>query len=57
MSPPLAAFWVTIATGPGRTADRRIKAPDLYGASWLYRILHPGHTVVLVRRVKDYGPD
>ncbi len=51
--PPLAAFYVTISTGPGRTADRLIQAPDLYGASWLYRRLYPEAEVILVRRVRD----
>ena len=51
--PALKAFYVTISTGPGRTADRLIQAPDLYGASWLYRRLYPDDQVTLVRRVRD----
>ena len=48
----MRAFWVTVRTGEGRTADRRITALSAWSAGWLWRRLHPGDDVVMVREVK-----
>lgn len=55
MHQTLKPFWVTVATGPGRTADRRILARSPWAAGWLWRELHPRQNVVMVREVKDGG--
>jgi hypothetical protein len=55
MHATLKPFWITVRTGEGRTADRRITARSAWAAGWLWRALHPGQTVVMVREVKGGG--
>jgi hypothetical protein len=53
MSQHLSQFWITVQTGPGQTADQRITAPTLWSAGWLYRQLHPGSIVTMVRPIRQ----
>ena len=53
----LRPYWVTIATGQGRTADRRILARSPWAAWWLWRTLNPGHHVLHVRPVDRGAAD
>jgi hypothetical protein len=48
----LRQFWVTVRHDPCRTADHRIPARSAWAAGWLWRQLHPGDDVVMVREVK-----
>lgn len=50
--PELKAFWVTVRVDHSRTQDHRIAARSAWAAGWLWRQLHPDHTVVMVREVK-----
>ena len=54
MHPPRRPFWVTVEHAPGRTQDHRIEAPDLFAAGWIFRQLHPGATVRLVRPIPSH---
>ena len=51
----LKPFWVTVRLDACRTADQRILARSAWAAGWLWRALHPGQTVVMVREVKGGG--
>ena len=42
MRQTLKPYWVTVVTGPGRTADRRIVAGAPWAAWWLWTTLNPG---------------
>jgi len=42
-------WWVTIRLDACRTRDERIYARSQWAAGWLYRRLHPGVEVLLVR--------
>ena len=55
MHQALKPFWITVRTGEGRTRDHRITARSAWAAGWLWRELHPGQTVAMVREVKGYG--
>jgi len=48
----LRDFWVTVRADACRTRDHRIAARSAWAAGWLWRVLHPGHDVVMVREVK-----
>jgi hypothetical protein len=48
-------FWITVEHERGRTRDHRITARSAWAAGWLWRTLHPGQTVVMVREVKGGG--
>ena len=52
MNATLRPYWITIRTGDGRTADRRILARSDWAAWWLGCVLHGRHAVVMVRRVR-----
>jgi hypothetical protein len=55
MNCTLRPYWVTVATGRGQTADRRILARSPWAAWWLWRTLHPGQHVLMVRAVEHGG--
>jgi hypothetical protein len=55
MRQTLRPFWITVRLDACRTADRRIMARSAWAAGWLWRALHPGQTVVMVREVKGGG--
>ena len=57
MRQTLSPFWVTVATGPGRTADRRVMARGHWAAWWLGCQLWGQQNVRMVREVKGYGGD
>jgi len=48
----MRAFWVTVEVERGRTRDHRIAARSAWAAGWLWRQLHPGQTVLMVREVR-----
>lgn len=49
MSPELRDWWVTVRLDPTRTRDYLVAARSAYAAGWLWRQLHPGDDVVMVR--------
>jgi hypothetical protein len=51
----MRAFWVTVRHDACRTRDHRITARSAWAAGWLWRTLHPGQNVVMVREVKGGG--
>ena len=51
----LRPFCVTVRIDACHTRDHRIKADSAWAAGWLWRQLHPGQTVVMVREVKGGG--
>lgn len=55
MRQTLKPYWITVRTGEGRTADRRIMARSEWAAWWLWRTLQPDQTVVMVRKVSRGG--
>lgn len=42
-------WFVTVADEPGRTRDVLVPGHSAWSAGWLYRHLHPGDVVVMVR--------
>jgi len=48
----LRDFWVTVRLDACRTQDHRIRSNSAWAAGWLWRQLHPGDHVVMVREVK-----
>ena len=55
MRQSLKPFWVTVRLDACRTRDHRIMARSAWVAGWLWRQLHPGQTVVMIREVKGGG--
>ena len=49
MAADLRPWWVTIRLDCCRTRDELISSHSAYGASWLYRQLHPGVEILQVR--------
>lgn len=47
--PELRHWYVTVQDGPKRTRDALVQASSAWSAGWLYRQLHPGDDVVMVR--------
>ena len=52
MHAALSPYWVTIRTGPGCTADRRIMARGRWAAWWLGCRLWGQQNVRMVREVR-----
>lgn len=52
MHATLRPFWITIRTGEGRTADRRIEARSAWAAWWLGCQLFGQQNVRMVREVR-----
>ncbi len=49
MSAELRHWYVTVQDSPKRTRDALVLAHSAWSAGWLYRQLHPGENVVMVR--------
>jgi hypothetical protein len=45
----MQSWWVTVRLDPTRTRDELIQARSEWSAGWLYRTLHPGAEVLMVR--------
>ena len=45
----LRHWYVTVQADPRRTRDALVVAHSAWSAGWLYRQLHPGDNVVMVR--------
>lgn len=49
-------WFVTVADEPRRTRDILVPGHSAWSAGWLFRLLHPGDDVVMVRPAERARP-
>jgi hypothetical protein len=46
---PMRQWFVTVADDPRRTRDVLVPGNSEWSAGWLFRCLHPGQSILMIR--------